>query len=178
MNFWILSTVTLPMWASIKLLRVLRCPKHRSLSHRKFLSGGNTWKTMKIWVFIIMLKSCTVGMATYMRVDCWNWNFLNGKLPERKVMKKKLQNPKPFWRYPVMLARGHNVPPGLDTVKYLARDPSGQWHQSAALGQFVWLFIPLKTGMINDLFKSSRTVDKMIACWIDHGALVKSPTSL
>ena len=49
-NFWSISTVTLLMWASIKLLRALCCPKHRKLSHRKFPSGGNTWWTVVIRV--------------------------------------------------------------------------------------------------------------------------------
>ena len=97
MNFWILSTVTLPMWASIKLLRVLRCPKHRSFSHRKFPSGGNTWKTMKIWVFIIMLKvvwlpwkhtwGLTGGteifwMENYQKEKSWRRNFKTPSLFE------------------------------------------------------------------------------------------------
>ena len=75
MIFWNISTVKLLMLASIKLLRVRWRPKHRRLSHRKFFSGGNTWKTMEIWVFKIMLKSCMVAMATYMRDDWWNWIF-------------------------------------------------------------------------------------------------------
>ena len=67
---------------------VLWYPKHRRSSHRKFLSGGNTWKTKEIWVFEIKPKSCMVAMATYMSADWWNWTFLNGKFVERKVTKQ------------------------------------------------------------------------------------------
>ena len=47
-NFWSPSTGSRLMWASIKLLKVLWCPKHRRLSHRRFLWEGNTGKTREI----------------------------------------------------------------------------------------------------------------------------------
>ena len=68
----------------IKLLRVLWCQKHRRLSHRKFLSGGNTRKTTATPVFKNKPTSCIVAMATYMRADWWNWTFLNGIYIEKK----------------------------------------------------------------------------------------------
>ena len=71
--FWNLSIVTVLILALIKLLRVLWCPKQRRLSRRKFLSGGNTWKTIVIQVFKIKPKSCMVAIATYMKADWWNW---------------------------------------------------------------------------------------------------------
>ena len=46
---------------------------------------------MDIRVFEIMLKSCKVAMAIHLRADWWNWNFLNGSLPERKVTQQKPQ---------------------------------------------------------------------------------------
>ena len=55
--------------AFIKLLRVLRCPKLKRLCHRKFLSGGNTGKTMEIRIFKIRPENCMVAMATYMGAD-------------------------------------------------------------------------------------------------------------
>ena len=40
-DIWNLSTVKLLILVSIKLVRVIGCPKDRRLSHRKFLSCGN-----------------------------------------------------------------------------------------------------------------------------------------
>ena len=93
----------------IKLLGVLWCPKHRKLSRRKFLSSGNTWKTMEARVFNIMLKSYMVAMATLMRAHRWKWNVLTGKLPERKAMKKnvKLQA---VLKISCDFGKGYNVP--------------------------------------------------------------------
>ena len=110
MTFWNVSIVTVLILAMIELLKVLWCPKHRRLSHTKFLSGGNTWKTMEIQVFIIKPKSCMVAMATYKRADWWKWTFLNGKYIE-KIHKAVTPNSKPFWRYAVILVWGHKVPP-------------------------------------------------------------------
>ena len=93
MIFWNLSTMILLILASIKFFRVLSCPKHRQLSHRKSLCGGNTGKTMEIRVFKIKSKSCIVAMATYMKADWWNSTILKGKFIERKVTKQKLQTP-------------------------------------------------------------------------------------
>ena len=61
-DFWSVSIGTVLILATIKLLRVLWYQKHRRLSHRKFLSGGNTWKTMAIRVFKNKPKSCMVAM--------------------------------------------------------------------------------------------------------------------
>ena len=77
-DFWNVSIVTDLIFALIELIRLFWCPKHRNLSHRKFLSGGNTWKTIEIWVFKNKPKSCMVAMATYMSADWWNWTFLKG----------------------------------------------------------------------------------------------------
>ena len=96
MIFWNLSIVTVLILALIKLLRILWCSKLGRLSHRKFLSGGNTWKTMEIRVFKIKPKSFMVAMATYTRADQWNWIFLNGKYLERKVTKQELQTQSHF----------------------------------------------------------------------------------
>ena len=87
MIFWNLSTLTLLILALIELLTVLWCQKHR-LSHRKFLSAGNTWKTMAIRVFKIKPKSCMVAIATYMTAEWWNWTFRNGKFIEKSPKAK------------------------------------------------------------------------------------------
>ena len=115
----IVIVVTVLLLAMIKLLRVLGCPKHRRLSYRKCLSGGNTWKTMAIRVFKNKPKSCMVAMATYMRANWWNWTFLNGKKHRKNSHKAVTPKSKLFWRYAVILVRGaHLCPPawiGLTT---------------------------------------------------------------
>ena len=115
MIFLNLSTVTLLILASIKLLKVLWCPKPRRSSNRRFLSGGNTWKTMEIRVF-----------KNKRKVACCHGNIhesylvkLNFLIPRKKNHKAETPNSKPFWRYVVILVRGHNVPSGLGRVRYV-----------------------------------------------------------
>ena len=104
-----------PNISLIQLLRVLWCPKHRRLFHRKFLSGRNTWKILEIWVFKSKPKSCMVAMATCMRADWWKWNFLNGKLPERSQSRNsKLQA---ILKIFYDVCKGAQSAPGLDRVK-------------------------------------------------------------
>ena len=70
-GFWNVSIVTVLILAVIKLLRILGCPKHRKLFHRKFLSGGILEKQWR-FEFSKISQKCMVAMATYMRADWWN----------------------------------------------------------------------------------------------------------
>ena len=117
MILWNVSIITVLLLALIEFIRVLWCPKHRKLSHRKFLSGGNTRETTEIRVFKNKSKNCEVAMATYVRADWWNWTFLNGKYIERKVTKQLLQTPSRFEDVLWFRWGGAMCPSILDRVK-------------------------------------------------------------
>ena len=115
MILWNLSIVTVLTWASIKLRRVLWCPKHRKLSHRMFLLNMEILKKQCRFQFSQFDKNLC-GCHGNMRADWWNWIFLNENLPE-KSYEAGTPNSKPFWRNSVILERGYNV---LDRVKMCA----------------------------------------------------------
>ena len=120
MIFWNVSIVTVLILPMIKLLRVLWCPKHTRLSHRKFLSGGNTWKTMAIRVFKNKPKSCMVAIATLH--ECWlvERNFSERNIHRKKIHKAVTPNSKPFWRYPsVDRVNGKTVLAGLNSSAFI-----------------------------------------------------------
>ena len=118
MIFWYVSIVTVLILALIERPREIWCAKHRRLFHKKFLSPGNTWKTMENRIFKIKPK---VYGCYDNRHEGWlvELNFSQWKTHWKKSYKAVTPNSKPFWRYAVILVRGHNVPPGLARVKTL-----------------------------------------------------------
>ena len=126
--FWNFSTVMLLILALIKLLWVLWCPKHRRLSHRKFLSAGNTWKQ---WRFKFSKLSRKVVWLPWQHtwVLIGRTEFSEWKIPRKKNHKAETPNSRPFWRYAVILVRGHNC---LDRVDQIL---SGVFKSGRAGGQ-------------------------------------------
>ena len=117
MIFWNVSIVTVLILAMIKLLRVLWFPKHGRLSDRKFLSGGNTWKTMATQVFKNKPKSCMVAMATSMRDDWWNWTFLMENTIKEKSQSSNSKLQAVLKIFCGLGEGGTNCPPGLNRVQ-------------------------------------------------------------
>ena len=100
---------------------------------------------MEIRVLNFKLKSCVIATETYMRANWWNWNFLNGNLPE-KSHEADAPNSKPFWRYSVILVRGHNVPPGLNSIKTESEVASAVWRRKRKMATFAWIKVAAAGG--------------------------------
>ena len=116
MILWNVSIVTVLMLALIKLLRVWWCQRHGRLFHRKFLSGGNTWKTMMIWVFKRSQKVAWLPCQHTWRLTGWTKHFLmeNTQKEKSQSSHSKLQS---ILKICCDLGEGaQSAPPGLDRV--------------------------------------------------------------